>query len=139
MFVVSLPTPRVAAQLAPRPRWWDVAVAEDPASRQPRIDVIEHDADYTVVLDMPGVAKDAIEITVEGQRVKVASRAAKAEETPVGERLLYRERGSAPYARTIVLPDEVDSSAAQARLDNGVLTLILAKRAAARLTQVQVS
>ena len=50
-------------------------------------------------------------------------------------RLLLRERAPASYARSLVLPSEIDQSASQAKLDNGVLTLTLAKRgpSAARL------
>jgi hypothetical protein len=44
------------------------------------------------------------------------------------ERVLYRERTAARYARTVVLPAEVDSATSQARFDNGVLTLTLAKK-----------
>jgi HSP20 family protein len=43
-------------------------------------------------------------------------------------RSLYREPGGTRYARTVSLPQEVDSVASQARFDNGVLSLQLAKR-----------
>ena len=44
--------------------------------------------------------------------------------------MLYRERGAAQYARTVSLPAEVDPAASQAKVENGVLTLTLAKKVA---------
>ncbi len=48
-------------------------------------------------------------------------------ETP---RALYRERTAPHYARTVSLPKEVSPEQAEARLENGVLTLRLPKRVA---------
>ena len=46
------------------------------------------------------------------------------------DRPLYRERRTPIYARTISLPAEVDQQASQAKFENGVLTLVLAKKVA---------
>ena len=150
MFVLPVSTalhrramPRPVPAFAARAGACGVVAAEDKPSRQPRLDVIESDAAYSVVFDMPGVTKEQVEVTVEGQRVKVATLSAAAAAEPAAAdakaRMLYRERGTAPYARTVVLPDEVDNAASQARFENGVLTLTLAKRSAARATQIRVS
>jgi HSP20 family protein len=112
-----------------------------PASgaRTPAMDVIETDASYTVVLDVPGVAKDQLKITVEGRRVNVETVEVAAAEAKDGERVLYRERSAARYTRSVSLPAEVDQAASQARFDNGVLTLTLAKKVPTGATQLQVS
>ena len=116
------------------------AAAGDGASRAPRLDVVESDAAYSVVLDMPGVARDQLDVQVDGRCVTVSTKpVADAPAPSAGQRVLYRERGTALYARTVTLPDEVDNAQSQARLENGVLTLTLAKRVAARPTQIQVS
>lgn len=101
----------------------------------PRLDVVERDGGYRVVLDMPGVTKDQLDVQVDGRSVTVTTKAAPAEAPAAGaeQRILYRERGSAPYARTVTLPVEVDNAQSQARLENGVLTLTLAKRSATRI------
>jgi HSP20 family protein len=116
------------------------AAVREGASRAPRLDVVESDDAYSVVLDMPGVAKDQLDVQVDGRCVTVSTKAAAdAPATGTEQRVLYRERGTAPYARTVTLPDDVDNTQSQARLENGVLTLTLAKRAAARATQIQVN
>ena len=117
------------------------ATAGEGTSRAPRLDVTESEGGYSVVLDMPGVARDQLDVSVDGREVKVSAKASTAEASAGDKkaRILYRERGTAPYARTVMLPDEVDSAQSKARFENGVLTLTLAKRSAARATRVQVS
>ena len=44
------------------------------------------------------------------------------------ERVILRERAFASYARSFTLQSEIDQTTSQAKLDNGVLTLTLAKR-----------
>jgi HSP20 family protein len=108
-------------------------------------------ASYTIVLDVPGSTRDQLKVSVEGRRVTLTTAAAS--ETPVqsqGEgqpavdakpatRVLYRERSASVYSRTIVLPTEVDQAASQAKFENGVLTLTLAKKVPAGATQLSIA
>ena len=120
-----------------------------PAARTPALDVSETDTHYLLSFELPGADKAALKVSVEGRRVQLdtlevaaapvsgAPEAAAAQcSTPVGAtapapaapRSLYRERLGTRYARTVSLPQEVDSDASEARFDQGVLTLSLAKR-----------
>lgn len=101
--------------------------------RMPRLDVVEDDAGYSVVLDLPGVTKEQLDITVDGRRVDIAARPAAATEAGQKRRVLHRERAQAPFARSLMLPEEVDDAQSRAQLENGVLTLTLARRAARRI------
>jgi HSP20 family protein len=92
------------------------------------LDVAESDTDYTVTLDVPGVAKDDVKISIEGKRVSIEAKARKQADKKDGERIVYRERSVASFSRAITLPAEVDEAASTAKLDNGVLTLTLAKK-----------
>jgi len=109
------------------------------SSRTPAMDVTESDTAYTVVFDVPGVSKDRFKVSVEGRRVSIETTEPPANEAQDSERVLYRERSSAPYARTVSLPAEVDQAASQAKFDNGVLTLTLAKKVRSGATQLQVN
>jgi HSP20 family protein len=107
------------------------------APRSPALDVAESDSAYTVKLDLPGVAKDDVKISIDGRRVSIEAQTRKDEEKKEGDRVVYRERSVSSFARSFTLAAEVDQAASNAKLDNGVLTLTLAKRnapAAARLT-----
>ena len=97
-------------------------------TRTPAMDVTESDTAYVVQLDVPGASKEQLKVTVEGRRVSVETAEQAVEQAKEGERVLYRERSAASYARTVVLPAEVDQAASQAKFDNGVLTLTLVKR-----------
>jgi HSP20 family protein len=99
-----------------------------PAVRTPAMDVVETDTTYQLRFDVPGASREQLEVTVEGRRVSVATAEQAAAEKADGERVLYRERAAARYARTVSLPAEVDAATSQARFDNGVLTLTLAKK-----------
>lgn len=105
--------------------------------RSPALDVAESDSAYTVKLDLPGVAKDDVKVSIDGRRVSIEAQTRKDEEKKEGDRVVYRERSVSSFARSFTLAAEVDQAASTAKMDNGVLTLTLAKRnapAAARLT-----
>jgi HSP20 family protein len=97
------------------------------AARTPALDVSEDDKGYRVTVDMPGVAKEAVKVRVEGRRVSIETATEEAAPTD-GSRLLYRERRAARYARSFSLPAEIDQGQSEARFENGVLTLNLVKR-----------
>lgn len=116
-----------------------VAAPEGVASRNPALDVAETDRAYTVKLEMPGVAKEDVKISVEGRQVTVQAQSQHSEEKKDGERVIYRERTASSYARTFTLPVEVDQTEAGARLEQGVLTLTLPKRGVRAAAQITVN
>lgn len=130
-------------------RFFRQAVAADTA-RTPALDVSETDSAYLVAFDVPGVTREQLKVTVEGRRVSietvdvaqpepVADAAAEAPQADAAPRSLYRERSTARYARTVSLPAEVDEAASQAKVENGVLTLTLAKKVKAGATRIAIS
>jgi HSP20 family protein len=107
--------------------------------RSPALDVSESERSYTVKLDLPGVAKDDVTISIDGRRVSVEARSSNEEEKKEGDRVVYRERSTTSYARSFTLAAEVDQAESAAKLENGVLTLTLAKRGAPATKQIKVS
>ena len=101
-----------------------------PNARTPALDVVENDGGYTVHVDMPGVAKDDIKVAIDGRRVDVSAEVKKDAEAKDGERLVHRERSAASWSRSFTLPSELDQGASNAKLENGVLTLVLGKKRA---------
>ena len=109
------------------------------ALRSPALDVSESDSAYTVKLDMPGVPKEAVKITVDGRRINIEAEQNKEEEKKEGERVLYRERSVSRFARSFTLPQEISESDSSASMEHGVLTLRLAKRQAKVGARIAVS
>jgi HSP20 family protein len=116
-----------------------VAQGEGPSARSPALDVTESERAYTVHLDMPGIAKTDVKIAIDGRRVTVEARAQRSDEKKDGERVVYRERAESSYARSFTLPQDIDQTESQAKLDNGVLTLTLTKRRAATASHLTVN
>ena len=160
MFVLPLsPVSRTAPRALIHPhfsrivdRLFDESAAradEGTAPRTPPLDVSETDTGYTVTFDVPGVTREQLKVSVEGRRVSIETldapkadapfAAEGSEPAPAAPKSLYRERGAARYARTVSLPAEVDPSASQAKFENGVLTLTLAKKVASGATRLTIS
>lgn len=99
-------------------------------TRTPALDVIDTDASYVAVLDMPGVAKEDVKITVTGRRVTVQAEPSKSDSAEGIANHVHRERAAISYARSFTLPADVEQAESQARLEQGVLTLTLPKRVA---------
>jgi HSP20 family protein len=142
MFIV--PTTRDARQLNRLfddafERFFAPAAAEGVASRSPALDVAETDRAYNVRLEMPGVQKDEVKVSIDGRQVTVQAQARREEERKDGERVVYRERSLSSYARTFTLPMEIDQAEASAKLENGVLALELPKRGARTAAQITVA
>ena len=100
-----------------------------------KIDVTETDDAYVVHAEIPGVNRDDIQVTIEGNQVTIAAEVKKAVkanggEAKQGERVLRSERYYGAAYRSFVLPAELDETASEAKYQNGVLELKLAKKAA---------
>ena len=133
MFLV--PVARSASDLSRSfDRLFDSTFRAETALRSPSLDVAETEGGYNVSIDLPGVAKDDVKITIDGRCVNVSAQTQRDEtkkDATDGSRLIYRERSSRSFARSFTLPEEVDQDASQAKLDSGVLSLTLAKKRAA--------
>ncbi len=99
---------------------------------QLKMDVKSLDDGYVVKAVMPGVKKDDIQITVEGNQVTIAGEVKKESEEQEGERVIRSERYYGKVARTFVLPQEIDESAVSAQYADGVLDLVLPRKEKAR-------
>jgi len=103
--------------------------AELPSAVRARMDVVDKNDRYEVAVDLPGVKKEDIQVTIEGNRVAIAAETKSEKEVKEGERLIHSERYAASYARSFELPAEVTEQGAEAAFENGVLRLTLPKRA----------
>ncbi len=94
----------------------------------PRLDVTETEQTFEVKAEMPGVKKEDVNVSIDGQRVTIEGECQQANEQRQGEQVVYSERSTRKYQRSFTLPTEVDDTSAQARLEDGVLMLSLPKK-----------
>lgn len=113
--------------------------SEAGAPRSPALDVAESESAFTVKLEVPGVAKEDVKVSIDGRNVTVQAQSQHSEERNDGDRIVYRERSLGSYARSFRLPVEVEQAEANAKLDNGVLTLTLPKRNVRTAAQITVN
>lgn len=116
--------------------YWREGVEMQP---QIKMDVKESDGKYVVNAEIPGVKKEDIHVTIDGNRVSISAEVKQEKEEKEGERVIRCERNYGMASRTFTLADEVDQGQAQAKYDNGVLELTLPKKPGRSRKQVAVS
>jgi HSP20 family protein len=112
--------------------------AEIPTIGRARMDVIDKSEKFEVKVDLPGVKKEDIDVSVEGNRVSISAKTKEEREVKEGDRVLHSERSYTSYARTFELPAPVSDAGAEAAYENGVLTLSLPKRASTTTKRLKV-
>jgi len=101
-------------------------------ARRMKVDVAEHNGDYKVVAELPGVKKEDIKVNIDGDEVSITAEARLDKETKDGERLLHSERYVGKVSRAFRLAQEIDESRASAKC-RGALIARHALRAATQL------
>jgi HSP20 family protein len=99
-----------------------------PSPAQIKVDVKESDAAYTVHAEVPGVAKEDIHVSLDGNLVTLRAEVKQQDTQTKDEKLLRSERYFGAVSRSFQLPMDIDQSTAKAKYDNGVLTLTLPKK-----------
>lgn len=99
-----------------------------PSPGQIKVDVNENDGAYTVCAEVPGVPKEDIHVSVEGNVVSLRAEVRQQDQQTEGDKVLRSERYFGSVARSFQLPGDVDAAQCKAKYDNGVLTLTLPKK-----------
>lgn len=113
-----------------RPARENEASAVNTAVLRPHVDVSEQPSAYEVHADLPGVSKEDIAVTVDGDVLTIAAETKPAGPNNVGEQPVYSERAARKWSRSFRLGNEIDFARAQAKYENGVLALTLPKKVA---------
>jgi HSP20 family protein len=100
----------------------------------PAVDIYENEHEYLVLADLPGVPHDGVRIRFENGELSLdASRQDEGKDDYVGAEIV-----AADYRRMFRIPETVDSEKIDAKLQNGVLHLVLPKASKARPRQISV-
>ncbi|MEQ1772769.1 MAG: Hsp20/alpha crystallin family protein [Burkholderiales bacterium] len=103
-----------------------------------RVDIAESDKAYTVHADLPGVKKDDIQISIDGDQVSISAETKSEKQVKDGERVLRTERYAGKFYRAFTLGSAIDEAAANAKYADGVLELTLPKKAAAAAKRITI-
>jgi HSP20 family molecular chaperone IbpA len=103
---------------------------------RPAVDIYEDSGGITVRADMPGVAREGLEVKVDSDTLSIEGRITIP--IPEGMQPLYADVRSTRYQRSFSLSRELDGDNVQASLKDGVLTLRIAKRAEHQPRKIEV-
>ena len=112
---------------------------EAPAGAAPfRVDVSENENAYTLRAEIPGVKKNDISITIDGDTVAISAEVKNEKEVKNGDRVLRAERYYGKVYRAFTLGQAVEEAATAAKYANGVLELTLPKKAAVQAKRITI-
>ena len=102
----------------------------------PEVNILETREDYVLQAELPGVNKDGLEITLEGNELTLVGRRQRGGlKTPA----LYRESSNADYRRVFELDPAIDAARIDAKIEQGILTLRLPKSDRAKPRKITVN
>ena len=123
----------VLSQLSRFPDTWEELVARDGFT--PRADVEETDDAYVIEVEVPGVNKKDIEVSVAGRRLTITGERKERERVGI---LRRRTRRVGRFEYDIQLPGDVDDKSVGAELADGVLTVRVPKATTERARRIEI-
>ena len=94
-----------------------------------KLEISEADKAYTVKADVPGVKKEDIQVSIDGNQVSISAEIKHEKEEKEGKKLVRSERYYGKQFRSFTLGHDIDEGKAEAEYSDGVLKLTLPKRA----------
>jgi HSP20 family protein len=96
---------------------------------QIRVDVNEKEDAFVVKADIPGIRKEDIDVSVNGNSLTISAEVKKETDEKKDGKVLRSERYYGMTTRSMSFGNDVDATAAKAKYENGVLELTLPKKA----------
>lgn len=94
--------------------------------RLPRTNINEREKEFVLTIEMPGVSKKDVEVSLDGETLTIE---AERTDTVESEGLLRSEIRAEKYKRTLQVGSKIDRDGIAAKMENGVLKLTLPKKA----------
>jgi HSP20 family protein len=113
-------------------------ILEEPEVIEPAAEVAESDGEVTVKMEVPGVEKEQLQLTVADDRLTVRGEMRK--ESEEKRKNYYRQEiRYGAFQRSVPLPMEVDAAKASAKLKNGMLEITLPKTKQPKAQEIKVA
>ncbi|NPA24370.1 MAG: Hsp20/alpha crystallin family protein [Deltaproteobacteria bacterium] len=104
------------------------SVARSGSQWLPAVDLFDLGDKYRVVIEVPGLDKEEIDLSVYSDKIVIKGRREEDYESPERGEVLCLERVCGRFERVILLPDPVLPERVKATLKNGILTIVLDKK-----------
>ena len=116
----------------------DALVTGEQEHFAPRVDISEDNAQYHVKMNLPGVTKEDVKISMDGNLLTVSGERRKEEEKKDAKYHLI-ESSYGTFERAFTLPDNADADSIEAELTDGVLHVSVAKKQKKESKEIKVS
>jgi len=90
------------------------------------VDISENEREYKVMANLPGIAKENIKISFLKGQMTIETQI-KEEKVETEQKVIRRERYCGIYQRFLYLPDNIEADKISAKMENGVLTVVIPK------------
>lgn len=108
------------------------------AEREPAVDMFEREGSIVVKAEMPGIAPDKIDVSISDNELRISGE--RAEEKEIEEENYHRsERTYGHIFRALALPEGCDADGAAATMKDGVLEVVVPRKATAKGKKVAVT
>jgi HSP20 family protein len=104
-----------------------------------KLDVTDSGDAFQVAADMPGVKKEDIRVSVDGNVVRISAEARKESEEKKNDQVLRSERYYGMLERSFTLDSDIDEGKVEAKYADGVLRLKLPKKTASAARRITVN
>jgi len=111
------------------------AVNQERPFVSPNVNIVETTAGYILEAEMPGVAKEGLEISLEDNVLTIVGR----RQPDSAANLLYRESNPVDYRRVFELDPSIETGKISAQIEQGILTLTLPKAEKVKPRRITVS
>jgi len=101
----------------------------------PNVNIIETKDGYILEAEMPGVAKEGLEVSVEDNVLTIVGR----RQAEPSAKILYRESSPVDYRRVFELDPTIDTGKINAQIEQGILTLTFPKTEKAKPRRITVN
>jgi HSP20 family protein len=101
----------------------------------PNVNILETTAGYILEAEMPGVAKEGLDISLEDNVLTITGR----RQPDPADNLLYRESNPVDYRRVFELDPSIETGKISAQIEQGLLTLTLPKAEKAKPRRITVN
>ena len=102
----------------------------------PRADILETAEEVRILIDLPGISPEEVDVTLTGNELKIHGEKSRREEEEFRFHLAERRHGA--FSRTFPLPASVDPQAVAATVRDGLLTIAFPKKPESRAREIKV-
>lgn len=124
----------------------DYGYGENGKSAMPRVDVSEKKDSYVLEMELPGYTENDVELDLKDRvltissKLKDAKKAEKEEKKEAAESVyLIKERRNTTFSRSFTMPEDIDHENVTASFKNGLLTVVIPRKAEAQTKRIMIS